>query len=419
MRKYIIFFLTLCLQVAARGQTVPEEFDLSGLPQPTQAKALRYWFNDNIGNMQTSDQLAGTHTLDVSSLIEGLHTLHYQVIDTENHAVYIRSSIFLKVNNKTTTNAKSLRYWFDDDTESAESILSGGIGTIDVSTLFDGLHSIHYQVVGDDGQAYYVTSRFFLKTGANIGTDTLTANKLMYWFDDETTIQHVDVTGSVQLLDASGLTEGLHTLHYQVLCNNGQMTPATSSLFLRLNIDTETTSARMLRYWFDDEQVATAVEVTEGVQLLDASGLTEGLHTVHYQITDSKGMLGAPASSMFLKMNHDSMAATPTSIRYWFDDDAKTAQVTDATNGTQTLDVADMQIGLHTLNYQLIDSNGKVSPPVTRLFLKDFDKAIASEHNGITKYQYWLNDNSAAMQTVTLDETTNPYTLIADRKSVV
>ncbi len=413
MRKYIIFFLTLCLQVAARGQTVPEEFDLSGLPQPTQAKALRYWFNDNIGNMQTSDQLAGTHTLDVSSLIEGLHTLHYQVIDTENHAVYIRSSIFLKVNNKTTTNAKSLRYWFDDDTESTESILSGGIGTIDVSTLFDGLHSIHYQVVGDDGQAYYVTSRFFLKTGANIGTDTLTANKLMYWFDDETTIQHVDVTGSVQLLDASGLTEGLHTLHYQVLCNNGQMTPATSSLFLRLNIDTETTSARMLRYWFDDEQVATAVEVTEGVQLIDASGLSEGLHTVHYQITDSKGMLGAPASSMFLKMNHDSMAATPTSIRYWFDDDATTAQVTDVANGTQTLDVADMQIGLHTLNYQLIDSNGKVSPPVTRLFLKNFDKAIASEHNGITKYQYWLNENSAAMQTVTLDETTNPYTLIA------
>ena len=413
MCKYIIFFLTLCLQVAARGQTVPEEFDLSGLPQPTQAKALRYWFNDNIGNMQTSDQLAGTHTLDVSSLIEGLHTLHYQVIDTENHAVYIRSSIFLKVNNKTTTNAKSLRYWFDDDTESTESILSGGIGTIDVSTLFDGLHSIHYQVVGDDGQAYYVTSRFFLKTGANIGTDTLTANKLMYWFDDETTIQHVDVTGSVQLLDASGLTEGLHTLHYQVLCNNGQMTPATSSLFLRLNIDAETTSARMLRYWFDDEQVATAVEVTKGVQLLDASGLTEGLHTVHYQITDSKGMLGAPASSMFLKMNHDSMAATPTSIRYWFDDDATTAQVTDVANGTQTLDVADMQTGLHTLNYQLIDSNGKVSPPVTRLFLKNFDKAIASEHNGITKYQYWLNENSAAMQTVTLDETTNPYTLIA------
>jgi len=551
MRKYLIFILLSCLHLAARGQTIIEELDLSGLPQPTQAKALRYWFDDDAASVQTVNGLSGHYALDVSGLIEGLHALHYQVIDTEdgvayvssnvflkvghsngtlavktmrywfdddvssvqtangttgtyvldasqlieglhtlhyqlidktNVTAYIGSGIFLKVDNKTaSTQAKALRYWFDDDAASVKTVASGGVHTLDVSSLLDGLHTIHYQVTGTDNKAYYVASGLFLKTGANTGSETLTANKLMYWFDDETTVQYVDVTGGAQLLDASGLIEGLHTLHYQVLCNNGQMTPATSSIFLRLTVDAETAVAKSLHYWFDDEQKATEVNITEGVQLLDASQLIEGLHTVHYQIANSNGTLGAPASSIFLKMNwdtasttakslrywfddettvtetaiangtqtleaarlieglhtvhyqivdsngtlgapassvflkmdYDNAAVTPKSIRYWFDDDASTVKVTDVANGTQTLDVSGLLTGLHTLNYQLIDSNDRVSVPVTGIFLKNFDKVFADGKNRITKYQYWLNMNSQAMQTVELPSAANPYQLIS------
>ena len=88
MRKYLLFILLSC--IAARGQTITE-IDLSGLPQPTQAKALRYWFDDDVATVKTSNLLSGSHTLDVSSLIEGLHTLHYQVIDTEDGVAYTRS----------------------------------------------------------------------------------------------------------------------------------------------------------------------------------------------------------------------------------------------------------------------------------------------------------------------------------------
>ena len=99
----------------------------------------------------------------------------------------------------------------------------------------------------------------------------MAAEKLLYWFDDETTIQQTNMDGGVQLLDASGLTEGLHTLHYQVLCSNGQMTPAMSSIFLRMNSDAETAVAGSLRYWFDEEQTATETAVIEGVQMLDGA----------------------------------------------------------------------------------------------------------------------------------------------------
>jgi len=405
------------LPMVARGQTITDltDIDLSGLPQPTTAKALRYWFDDDAASVQTAGGLSGQYALDVSGLIEGLHTLHYQVLDTDDAVAYVSSSmflkvghgsealtvksmrywfdddaasvqtangttgsylldasqlieglhtlhyqlidetnvtayigsgIFLKVGNQTAgTQAKGLCYWFDDDAATVQTINSGGVQTLDVSTLIDGLHTIHYQVMGADNQAYYVSSGIFLKTGANTGAETLTASKLMYWFDDETTIQHVDVTGGAQLLDASGLIEGLHAIHYQVLCNNGQMTPASSSIFLRMTVDAETTVAK--------------------------------------------------------------------SLRYWFDDDASTVRVTDVAGGTQTLDVSELQTGLHTLNYQLIDSNDRVSVPVTRLFLKNFDKVLADGKNRVTKYQYWLNRNSQVTQTVELASAANPYTLIA------
>jgi len=481
MRKHIILLLVVCLHLAARGQTI-EGLDLSGLPQPTQAKALRYWFDEDAGSMQTISQLTGTQSLDVSSLMEGLHTLHYQVIDTEGHAAYVRSGLFLKVEHHSeslstksmrywfdddagnvqtasgttgtyllnvsqlieglhtlhyqlidvsnttayissaiflkmdtkvnSTQAKSMRYWFDDKTASTESLLSGGVRSIDASALLDGLHTIHYQVVGDDGKDYYVASALFLKTGNSFGAETATAKKLMYWFDDDTTIQFMDIGDGVQVLDASGLINGLHTLHYQVLCDKGQMTPAMSSLFLRMSIDEETTVAKSLRYWFDDEQTAVEVDVTEGVQMLDASRLIEGLHTVHYQIANSNGTLGTPASAVFLKMD-TSASSVAKSLRYWFDDDVSTARVTDVANGTQTLDVSTLLTGLHTLNYQLIDSNNKLGVPVTRVFFKNFDRTLADGHNRVTKYQYWLNMNSQAMQTVEVDAAANPYTLIA------
>ena len=406
--------LALCLHIAARGQTIAslDDIDLSALPKATKAKALRYWYDDDGGSVRTVTQLKGQQTLDVSALMEGLHTLHYQVIDENNDVADVQSALFMKMNGGIVgTTAKQLRYWFDDDTSTLKTITAtGGTQTLDASKLLDGLHTVHYQVIGSDNAAYHIVSALFMKMGG--GTETVTAKKLMYWFDDETTITTVDVGQGVQMLDASRLMDGLHTIHYQVRCSNGMLTPAQSSLFMRMNFDTESTVAKQLRYWFDDGQMATTASITAGSTMLDASQLIDGLHTVHYQIVDSKGGLGSPASSVFMKM--DAAASTQAKkLRYWFDDDAATVRVVDVAQGTQTLDVSGLLTGLHTLCYQLVDSEGKVSTPYTRLFMKAFDKVVPDGQNRVTKYQYWLNKNSQAMQTVTLPNAANPYQLIS------
>ena len=416
MRKHILLLIALCLHIAARGQTIAslDDIDLSGLPTATKAKALRYWYDDDGSNVRTVTQLKGRQSLDVSALIEGLHTLHYQVIDENNDVADVHSALFMKMNGGIVgTTAKQLRYWFDDDTSTQKTITAtGGTQTLDATRLLDGLHTIHYQVIGSDNAAYHIVSALFMKMGSG-GSGTVTAKKLMYWFDDETAISTVDISTGTQMLDASHLMEGLHTIHYQVLCSNGSLTPAQSSLFMRMNFDTESTVAKQLRYWFDDGQTATTASITAGSTMLDASQLIDGLHTVHYQIVDSKGGLGSPASSVFMKMDAATAGTQAKKLRYWFDDDAATVRVVDVAQGTQTLDVSGLLTGIHTLCYQLIDSEGKVGTPYSRLFVKAFDKVVADGQNRVTRYQYWLNKNSQAMQTVTLPNAANPYQLIS------
>ena len=416
MRKQILLLILLsCLHIAARGQTIAtlDDIDLSELPKATKAKALRYWYDDDGSSVRTVTQLKGKQSLDVSALIDGLHTLHYQVIDENNDVADVQSSLFMKMNGGIVgTTAKQLRYWFDDDSSTLKTITAtNSTQTIDATKLIDGLHTVHYQVIGSDNAAYHIVSALFMKMGSG-GSETVTAKKLMYWFDDETTISTVDITSGVQMLDASALMEGLHTIHYQVLCSNGALTPAQSSLFMRMSFDTDGTVAKKLRYWFDDAQTATETNIMSGSTMLDASALVDGLHTVHYQIVDSKGSLGAPASSVFMKM--DAAASTQSKkLRYWFDDDAASVRVVDVAQGTQTLDVSDLLTGLHTICYQLIDSEGKVGTPYTRIFMKTFDKVVADGQNRVTKYQYWLNKNSQAMQTVELANAANPYQFIS------
>lgn len=232
MRKYILLMLFACLQVVARGQTT-NTLDSLGLPHPTEAKELRCWFDEDAANMQTTSSVAGNHLLDVSGLTDGLHTVHSQIIDSDDKACPVYSALFIKV-------------------------------------------------------------------GDNAGSAGV-AQKLLYWFDEETSKKQTDFITGGQTIDASALEDGLHTLHYQVLFSNGEKTPIVSAIFLRNNFYAPPTTAQSFRYWFDDGKAAVETSVANGIQLIDASGLTEGLHLVYYQIVDSSGKLCSPMSAFFFK----------------------------------------------------------------------------------------------------------------------
>ena len=61
-----------------------EIVDLSGLPEATTAASLRYWFDSASDNLYASDLTGGT--VSVASLVDGIHVVHYQVVDNNNGA---------------------------------------------------------------------------------------------------------------------------------------------------------------------------------------------------------------------------------------------------------------------------------------------------------------------------------------------
>lgn len=277
MRKYIVLLLLLCLHIATRGQTLAT-LDELGLPHPVEAKGLRYWFDDDATSVKTVDS-------------------------------------------------------------------TGGVMTVDMSSLVDGFHAIHYQVIGADDNVYSIATSFLVKLTSGEMGGTTTASKLLYWYDDETTVRQDDFTNGVKILDASELVEGLHTLHFQVACTNGMITPATSTMFIRANSN---------------------------------------------------------AGQLMTKQ-----------VRYWFDDDNSTLKVVNITNGQQMIDATNLQTGLHSVCYQLVYSNDEVGTPVTRIFWKEHEVTTADGINRVTKYQFWTNDNTANMETVELSNAANPYKLIS------
>ena len=366
MRKYLLLTILLSgLTLGARGQSDPE-IDLSGLPEKTTASSLRYWFDTDANSVKTASISGNATTIDASALKEGIHTVHYQIVDNKNIAGIPASKMFIKIDPKTTATAKSLRYWFDTDADNVQtSNTLNGAATINASALKEGIHTVHYQIVDSKGIAGIPVSGMFIKVDPKT---TATAKKLRYWFDTvAASVTTIETLSGTTTIDASALKEGIHTVHYQIEDDKGIAGIPVSGMFIKIDPKT-TATANKLRYWFDTNK-ASVVEtaLSEGVQTIDASKLMEGIHTVHYQIIDSKGAVDIPVSALFIKLDKNTVAEA-TAVRYWFDEDDANAKEGEITTEVQIVDASKLKKGEHVIHYQLIAANGEVFPVRSGIF---------------------------------------------------
>ena len=360
MRKYLLLTILLSgLTLGARGQSDPE-IDLSGLPEKTTASSLRYWFDTDANSVKTASISGNATTIDASALKEGIHTVHYQIVDNKNIAGIPASKMFIKIDPKTTATAKSLRYWFDTDADNVQtSNTLNGAATINASALKEGIHTVHYQIVDSKGIAGIPVSGMFIKVDPKT---IATAKKLRYWFDtDAASVTTIETLSGTTTIDASALKEGIHTVHYQIVDNKNIAGIPVSGMFIKIDPKTIAT-ANKLRYWFDTNK-ASVVEtaLSEGVQTIDASKLMEGIHTLHYQIVDSKGAVDIPVSALFIKLDKKTVAEA-TAVRYWFDEDDANAKEGEITTEIQIVDASELSKGEHEIHYQLMAVNGEVFP---------------------------------------------------------
>ena len=275
----------------------------------TQVQSLRYWFDDDSVNIQTSGTLSGTFMMDVSELSDGVHTLHYQAVGADGQCYGLASQLFLKVMNslaapgqEAAVAAAKLQYWYDNDTENMQ-VASGLTGTysLDVSAHADGIHTIHYQVMSADGTIYDESSSMFIKISnefvdSSVETEA-NASYLQYWFDGDSEMkQNVSGMSGAYSLDVSALGGGVHTLYYQIVYDDGNVSPTAASLLLKdfeIPTKVDNNAVTQYQYWLNDNgKTPLTVEVTNAANpyvlyaLLPMQKQPLRSSSFHFEVTD-------------------------------------------------------------------------------------------------------------------------------------
>jgi len=242
MRKYLFFIWLACLPLSTRGQTL-EDPDFTALLQPVGVQSLQYWFDDGTNSLKETNDIAGNYSFDVSTLEDGLHTLHCLVKGTNGELYGTSSKVFLILKGEefpphASLEGAKLQYWFDEHGDALQTASDlSGVYKPDVSALADGLHVIHYVVVGADGKVYSTGADTFIKMEEMLNEEVVAAVKakgIAYWFDDDVAHKKTstDLSGTYSL-DVSALEDGLHVLHYHIVGENNLPYGVTSTMFLK------------------------------------------------------------------------------------------------------------------------------------------------------------------------------------------
>ena len=132
-----------------------------------------------------------------------------------------------------------------------------------------------------------------------------------------------------------------------------------------------------VHYWFDQQ---TERQVLTG-NTISTEGLATGIHTAHFQITDTDGNVAPVESKNFLVLIHDTaLSSAYKGVEYWFDQEQ--ARTTLSNNA---IDCDMLPTGMHAVHFQLIDMQNALTPTRSQLFLK-FDEEVV-------KLYYWFDND--------------------------
>lgn len=387
MHRKLMTLLFLCLCVMTRGQALYD---------------YRYWFDGDESTMQTGSSAdnAWQMDLDIGALDANFHIVHFQVKDTKGVWSVPTTRYFVKLAQKQVTN---IEYWFDNDTEKKSQLAKDGKADIDVSSLAEGMHILHMQAFGEGSSYSSPHTAVFWK-------QIITANaKYRLWFDNDINgIITGKYTGKPVTIDVSSLDDGFHILHAQV--ESVSPSQPLTSMFIKVpqtqDVDYMTCAFMVDGEMYKQEKVSTHGGLVSWV--LDAADMKPGLHKAQaFVVTPSGAATGLKETSFYRSMTDTERK----NMKCLYSVDGS-EHYTEAgkLNGNLfhfDLDVANLTDGFHNLSYMLMGEDGTSSKVMSTYFYK-----TVAGGNGITQYDYWLNDNESNRQIVKLDKKTNPLQVI-------
>lgn len=388
MNRLLLFLCCIFASWTARGQAAYE---------------WRYWFDMNHAAGNTGQAYGDRFTIETNSygLSDGLHTIHMQITDTAGRFSPPLAKLFY---HTTDHNVRKLYYWFDGEAIQAHSVSLPQLNlTVDVRGLEPGLHFIYSMVEDAAGNLSDVVCRAFYRQPLRSGL------KWSYWFDDdESNITTIPLPNEMVMIDVSGLEEGLHVLHSQVM--EHAPSDITTTMFIKVP-QTEGTGDMTCICTVDGKIMAEQKLPAAGGLIrwdMDVSKMDVGIHKAMFQVITPSGAASSIAERYFVREITNKEMGNMKCV-YAIDNAEAYSQAGTLSNGLFhfDLDVSSIENGLHRIAYMLVSEEGVTTPQKTAFFWKT---PLGGE--GIVQYDYWLNDRDDMKHSVQLSERTNPFNLI-------
>lgn len=388
MNRLLLFLCCIFASWTARGQAAYE---------------WRYWFDMNHAAGNTGQAYGDRFTIETNSygLSDGLHTIHMQITDTAGRFSPPLAKLFY---HTTDHNVRKLYYWFDGEATQAHSVSLPQLNlTVDVRGLEPGLHFIYSMVEDAAGNLSDVVCRAFYRQPLRSGL------KWSYWFDDdESNITTIPLPGEMVMIDVSGLEEGLHVLHSQVM--EHAPSDITTTMFIKVP-QIEGTGDMTCICTVDGKIMAEQKLPAAGGLIrwdMDVSKMDVGIHKAMFQVITPSGAASTIAERYFVREITNKELGNMKCV-YAIDNAEAYSQAGTLSNGLFhfDLDVSSIENGLHRIAYMLVSEEGVTTPQKTAFFWKT---PLGGE--GIVQYDYWLNDRDDMKHSVQLSERTNPFNLI-------
>ncbi len=308
-------------------------------------------------------------------------------------------------------------YWFDQDeqTKITQTTSTGSIElSVDASKLNRGIHSLAFRAQDSEKHWSAPATTYFLRP--EIGQSQESFSRYEYWIDTNTAdkVQSTNSSGLYTFdVDASALTQGLHTVSFRATDQYGSWSAPVTSFFMVPTRTNAVGKATMYEYWLDNDLAGKVTTNLTGsiVNLdIDASKLTSGMHTFSFRCINADGRWSAPQTGYFLVTNHQDYTSTVSTYEYWLDGNYSEKH---SVKGSEkvinlSIDTDALCSGMHSLAFRTSDQYGKWSAPQTSYFFVSKEKRGKQD---VRAYRYWFNDASANAVVEQVSPAVIPFTL--------
>ena len=236
-----------------------------------------------------------------------------------------------------------------------------------------------------------------------------------YWFDvnDSQSVWGISSENEWNIdIDIRGLNDMLHTFNIQVQDSIGEWSSPISRCFIKvpqtMGVDYMTCFCYVDDKMYKQEQVDSKDGVLNWD--LDVNALSQGLHNLQVSIMTPTGAMSSMYGAFFLRVPTQTELSMLKCYYIIDNEGAKQMEASIYSEGlfNFNIDVASLSDGLHKLTYMLIGENGMVTNSHSAFFYK-----IPVGGNGISRYEYWINETDSNKHVIELDERVNPFQLIS------